>query len=158
MNLRRRTSLRPGLIIGTSTALVGLAVWAAAHWGLGDEPTPQSGSAPAAGAPGLAAESSKAGAAPAGGTNGGDDAFDIAQAYRRRGPTVRGDDSALAAFKTSLPQGALTAIPTNGDPLRGSFSPVVSWPLVGIHAVLTPDGRVLTYGTNANGTQSGYYI
>jgi hypothetical protein len=158
MNFRRRKSLRLGLIIGTSTALIGLASWAAVHWGLRDDPTLQSGSASAAGATGLAAESNEAGAAPAGGTNGGGDAFDIAQSYRRRGPTVRGDDSALAAFKTTFPQGALTAIPTSGDPLRGSFSPVVSWPLVGIHAVLTPDGRVLTYGTNANGTQSGYYI
>ena len=64
MNLRRRMSLHLGLVIGTSTALAGLAVWAAAHWGMGDDPTGQSGSPSAAGASKLAAQGSQAGAAP----------------------------------------------------------------------------------------------
>jgi hypothetical protein len=38
------------------------------------------------------------------------------------------------------------------------WSPVASWPLIAIHAVLLPEGRVLTYGTNASGQQSGYFI
>jgi hypothetical protein len=33
-----------------------------------------------------------------------------------------------------------------------------NWPLIPIHAVLTPDGRVLTYGTKGDGTQTGYFI
>ena len=31
------------------------------------------------------------------------------------------------------------------------------WPLVPLHAVLLPDGRVLTYGTKPDGTQTGYF-
>jgi hypothetical protein len=71
---------------------------------------------------------------------------------------MRGDADAVAAFDTMHPIGALTALPAQGDPVKGTFSPVVDWPLVGIHAVLTPDGRVLTYGTNAAGLRTGYYI
>jgi hypothetical protein len=33
-----------------------------------------------------------------------------------------------------------------------------NWPLIPIHAVLTPDGRVLTYGTKGDGQQTGYFI
>src|SRR5207342_2887614 len=54
---------------------------------------------------------------------------------------MRGDAKAVAAFETTLPVGALTALPASGDPVKGTFSPVADWPLVGIHAVLTPDGR-----------------
>jgi len=32
-----------------------------------------------------------------------------------------------------------------------------NWPLIPIHATLTPDGRVITYGSQANGRQSGYF-
>ncbi|WP_460712087.1 galactose oxidase-like domain-containing protein [Lysobacter terrae] len=71
---------------------------------------------------------------------------------------MQGDAQAVAAFQTELPVGALTALPATGDPVKGTFSPVVDWPLVGIHAVLTPDGRVLTYGTSAAGFRTGYYI
>jgi YVTN family beta-propeller protein len=44
------------------------------------------------------------------------------------------------------------------DNLRGAWSPPFSWPLIAAHAVLTPDGRVLTYGTDGNGIQTGYFI
>ena len=33
-----------------------------------------------------------------------------------------------------------------------------NWPLIPIHAALTPDGRVLTYGTDGAGTQTGYFL
>ena len=33
-----------------------------------------------------------------------------------------------------------------------------SWPLIPLHAVLTPDGRVLTYGTKGDGTQTGFFV
>ena len=75
-----------------------------------------------------------------------------------RGPTLGGDAAALAAFRTVQPRGGLTALPAQGNPLEGSFSPVVDWPLVGIHTVLTPDGNVLTYGTRADGIQTGYFV
>ena len=41
--------------------------------------------------------------------------------------------------------------------VTGRFGPQVAWPIVPIHAVLTPDGRVLTYGTDQRGSQTGYY-
>jgi hypothetical protein len=44
------------------------------------------------------------------------------------------------------------------DNVRGAWSAPAPWPLIAIHAVLTPDGRVLTYGTDGNGTQTGYFI
>ncbi|HEX5163351.1 MAG TPA: putative Ig domain-containing protein [Steroidobacteraceae bacterium] len=44
------------------------------------------------------------------------------------------------------------------DNVRGTWSPPFSWPLISAHAVLTPDGRVLTYGTDGNGKQTGYFI
>ena len=40
----------------------------------------------------------------------------------------------------------------------GAWSPVKPWPLIAVHAVLMPDGRVLTYGTKADGTQTGIFI
>ena len=36
----------------------------------------------------------------------------------------------------------------------GAWSSVANWPLSAIHAVLLPDGKVMTYGTNRNGRPS----
>ena len=44
------------------------------------------------------------------------------------------------------------------DNVRGAWSPPFTWPLIAAHAVLTPDGRVLTYGTDGDGKQTGYFI
>ncbi|HEU0200453.1 MAG TPA: galactose oxidase-like domain-containing protein [Burkholderiaceae bacterium] len=49
------------------------------------------------------------------------------------------------------------AIPADAH-INGMWSSVGSWPLIQIHAVLLIDGRVLTYGTNAAGKQTGYFI
>src|SRR5690242_9947871 len=46
----------------------------------------------------------------------------------------------------------------SADNVGGAWSPPFSWPLIAAHAVLTPDGRVLTYGTDGNGRQTGYFI
>lgn len=40
----------------------------------------------------------------------------------------------------------------------GVWSPLTPWPLIAVHAVMTPDGRVLTYGTKSDGTQTGFFI
>ena len=40
----------------------------------------------------------------------------------------------------------------------GSWSAVMPWPLIGLHAALLPDGRVLTFGTDENGEQGGHKI
>src|SRR5215813_4423338 len=35
---------------------------------------------------------------------------------------------------------------------------MAEWPLIPIHAALLGDGRLLTYGTNSNGQQTGFFI
>jgi hypothetical protein len=35
---------------------------------------------------------------------------------------------------------------------------VAKWPLIPIHAALLGDRRVLTYGTNSGGQQTGFFI
>ncbi len=40
----------------------------------------------------------------------------------------------------------------------GTWSSVNPWPLIPVHMVLMPDGRVLSFGTKADGKQTGYFI
>ncbi len=42
--------------------------------------------------------------------------------------------------------------------LKGAWSAVGTWPLIAVHLVLTPDGRVLSYGTDGTGKQTGFFI
>ena len=35
----------------------------------------------------------------------------------------------------------------------GQWSSVFDWPIIGIHCVLTPDNKILTYGTDQFGAQ-----
>ena len=44
------------------------------------------------------------------------------------------------------------------DNVRGAWSPPFSWPLIAAHMILTPDGRILSYGTDGNGNQTGFFI
>jgi Domain of unknown function (DUF1929) len=44
---------------------------------------------------------------------------------------------------------------TNG---AGAWSELADWPLIAIHAMVLPDGKVLTYGTNGDGQQTGRFI
>lgn len=41
--------------------------------------------------------------------------------------------------------------------IKGSFGPAVSWPLIPLHVVLLPDGRVMSYGTDGQGNQTGQF-
>jgi len=58
--------------------------------------------------------------------------------------------------------GAGSAAANDNDELGNWLSPSNdNWPLVAIHALLTPDGRVLSYGSNnagANTVQTGFFI
>lgn len=60
---------------------------------------------------------------------------------------------ALSTSFTALAQ----QVPPNAN-VVGAWSSLGSWPLIGIHAVLTPGGNVLTYGTDAAGKQTGKFI
>ena len=54
-----------------------------------------------------------------------------------------------------------TAEPIVGGPkahLRGAFGPIIGWPLIPLHAMLMPDGRVLSYGTDEQGQQTGLFV
>ncbi len=53
----------------------------------------------------------------------------------------------------------LVAFAAHADPQRGAWvSPAAdNWPLIPLHAVLTPDGRVLTYGSNEAGAATGFF-
>ena len=47
------------------------------------------------------------------------------------------------------------------DPLlstSGSWSSLFSWPIIGVHSLLLPDGRILTYGTDQDGNQGAFKI
>ena len=41
---------------------------------------------------------------------------------------------------------------------RGSWSAPIAWPIIGIHAVLAPNGKVMTYGTNQAGAQGAQML
>jgi Domain of unknown function (DUF1929) len=49
------------------------------------------------------------------------------------------------------------AVPPGGPDAatKGTFGPVIQWPSVPIHWVLTPDGRVMNFGASSTGNQGG---
>ncbi|MBI5716280.1 MAG: putative Ig domain-containing protein [Burkholderiales bacterium] len=50
-----------------------------------------------------------------------------------------------------------TTIPPDAN-VKGLFGPVQPWPLIPLHVVLTADGRVLSYGTDTAGIQTGLFV
>ena len=59
---------------------------------------------------------------------------------------------------TRIAAACAVALPAAAQPhLDGLWSPVYNWPLIAVHAALTPDGRVLSYGTKGDGTQTGFF-
>jgi Domain of unknown function (DUF1929)/Glyoxal oxidase N-terminus len=59
---------------------------------------------------------------------------------------------ASAAVSSGIPSGGATAN------VAGVFGPAVTWPIIPIHVVLLPDGRVMNYGTNETGQQGAQLI
>ena len=78
----------------------------------------------------------------------------------------RNRDSSSVLIRTLRPFAALFALlaiapttPANAEKnVDGDWSPVFNWPLISVHAALTPDMRVLSYGTNGDGRQTGFFI
>ena len=81
-------------------------------------------------------------------SNGRDDSFAVAQS-RPVGPVIEGGGQTRSAA---------AAVPAAGDPVRGTFGAQTAWPIIPIHVVLMPDGRVLSYGTDTVPVQTGYYV
>ena len=67
---------------------------------------------------------------------------------------VGGGLKALFGLLVGLSSGLATAAPN----LTGAWSAVTPWPLIPVHMVLMPDGRVLSFGTRETGQQTGYFI
>lgn len=77
---------------------------------------------------------------------------------RSQRPRRRRRLAAIAAV--SALTGSLVAIPPAGATTldqTGEWSPVLSWPLISIHAALTPEGDVLTFGSTLSGVQGGTF-
>lgn len=73
----------------------------------------------------------------------------------RRAAAGRRPVAAILALLTS----ALVSVAAHAGNGVGAWSAgtAAPWSLIPIHAVLLPDGRVLTYGTNPNGKQTGRF-
>jgi len=79
------------------------------------------------------------------GGGGGDEPDAASQAADARDGTAQ---------RHKLPPGT----PVRADAhLRGQFGPVQPWPVIPVHAVLTADGRVLSYGTDTTGRQTANF-
>ncbi|HKY90430.1 MAG TPA: galactose oxidase-like domain-containing protein [Nevskiaceae bacterium] len=68
-------------------------------------------------------------------------------------PASPGEADAAAKAGTQF----LDAIPADAD-VNGAWSAVHDWPLIPLHDILLPDGRVLSYGSNPDGNPTAYYV
>src|SRR5690348_13597407 len=57
-----------------------------------------------------------------------------------------------AAARLAVPAGDASAS------TAGVFGAPITWPIIPIHAILLQDGRVMSYGTNASGSQGAQLI
>jgi YVTN family beta-propeller protein len=71
-----------------------------------------------------------------------------------------GGEDREAAGASGERRQAQAFVPPNAIPadayLNGMWSPVYPWPIIAVHSVLLPDGRVLTYGSDTTGLQTGH--
>ena len=75
--------------------------------------------------------------------------------HGRRCPPIPRCAAAAAVLALGVAWLSNTAV---ADDERGAFSDVIDWPIIAIHAVLTPDGRVLSYGTSTAGEQGALTV
>ena len=78
---------------------------------------------------------------------------------RGSGPGVRPDKNRNAVPEMMTAPGAAAA-PMGGANAQttGVFGAPVTWPIIALHVVLLPDGRVLNYGTDEQGQQGGQFV
>jgi YVTN family beta-propeller protein len=67
-------------------------------------------------------------------------------------PATNAADTKAAKAAEFVPP---TTIPADAN-VKGMWSPVYPWPLISVHSVLLPDGRVMTYGSDLTGLQTGH--
>jgi hypothetical protein len=75
------------------------------------------------------------------------------------GPGVRPDKNRKAVQQMMAAPVAVPA-PVGGADARtkGVFGEPVTWPIIALHVVLLPDGRVMNFGTDEQGRQGGQYV
>src|SRR6516162_11354126 len=66
--------------------------------------------------------------------------------------------SAAVALTVNTLASAQIPVGGSGANVTGTFGPVIQWPIIPIHMVLLPDGRVMSYGTDQNGNQGAQFI
>jgi hypothetical protein len=76
------------------------------------------------------------------------------------GPGVKPNVEIAGTKLSSASSGISSQIPLGGAAanITGVFGPAVTWPIIPIHVVLLPDGRVMNYGTNALGQQGAQLV
>ena len=60
--------------------------------------------------------------------------------------------------KAALASGSQIPVGPSNANVAGVFGPAVTWPIIPIHVVLLPGGRVMNYGTDASGQQGATLI
>ena len=73
---------------------------------------------------------------------------------------TEGVTQTMAAVPMATLRSASKRIPTGTSRAgtTGVFGPAIAWPIIPIHVVLLPDGRVMDYGTSASGAQGAQFI
>ncbi|MFN7694721.1 MAG: hypothetical protein ACK5O3_11840, partial [Burkholderiales bacterium] len=79
---------------------------------------------------------------------GGNDSTETPQQQVAAEEETQARKKALGMPPTNIPQDANT---------RGMWSEMKPWPVVAVHAVLLPDGRVLSYGSRNDGVQTANF-
>ncbi len=80
----------------------------------------------------------------------------LPQAWAATVSTGGQDDSRYQRIAQNPPHLNASVPPGGADAAtKGFFGPVITWPSVPIHWVLTPDGRVLNFGATSTGQQGG---
>jgi hypothetical protein len=86
-------------------------------------------------------------------------AFGDAPVDHGAGPGVAYDESTEDARQSALGQVSAQGIAVPAGPAdahqKGVFGAAFTWPIIPLHTVLLPDGRVLSYGSKPSGLQGG---
>ena len=70
-----------------------------------------------------------------------------------------GNDGYMKAIDAAAPDTfEIAPAPTLTAATKGWWDSVTDWPLIAIHAVVIPGGRVMSYGTDAAGTQGAQFV